>query len=82
MIFGRKRAEKDAAMLALFQGSPEREFFALDLLREGKGSGVSNWSLYSSLIRLQERGFITSRWADLEKGAKYRRRLYRLAEPC
>jgi hypothetical protein len=75
-MFGRKkrRDAQVAAALVIFQANPDREFYALDLAREG----ISQWHLYPALIMLQEKGIIRSRWADLEPKAKHRRRLYRL----
>lgn len=56
---------------------PAAEWYGLDLARE---AGLKSGSLYPILSRLEEAGWLTGRWEDVEPSdaGRPRRRYYRL----
>src|SRR4051812_23927143 len=53
---------------------PNEERYGFDLLKE---TGIQSGTLYPNLIRLENMGWLTSRWEETSKRGP-RRRLYRL----
>lgn len=58
-------------------GSPGREFYGLELSEE---TGLQPGTAYPILLRLENEGWVTSRWEDIDPHAEKRpaRRYYRL----
>ncbi len=46
----------------------------------GNEKVARNGSLYRALRRLEDQGFLTSRWEESQEGSRPRRRLYQLTE--
>jgi PadR family transcriptional regulator PadR len=69
----------EAKLYAYLLEHPDVEHYVLDLEKALK---IPAGSLYPLLIRLEQRGHLSSRWEDLELGETRRpRRLYKLTGP-
>src|SRR4051794_30063434 len=65
-----------AMMVEFMLGSPSREWYGREVQRE---TGVRPGTLYPALRRLENLGWLTSRWEEIGPDAgRPRRRLYRL----
>ncbi|MEV4703428.1 PadR family transcriptional regulator [Actinoplanes sp. NPDC049316] len=66
-----------ARVLAVLLTEPEADRYGLDLMR---ATGLSSGSLYPILHRLQEAGWLSARWEEIDPAAEGRpaRRFYRL----
>jgi DNA-binding PadR family transcriptional regulator len=64
-------------VLGLFMKKPRRELSGADIIRE---TGVFSGTLYPMLARLEETGWLTSAWEDVDprEAGRPRRRLYRI----
>ena len=73
-----KRGSTELLILALLEGRP-RHGYEIGKLIEARSGGRLTYSipsLYPTLARLEERGFIKGRW--VEKAGERRRRFYQL----
>ncbi|BCJ46023.1 hypothetical protein GCM10010168_49710 [Actinoplanes ianthinogenes] len=66
-----------ARLLAVLLTEPETDRYGLDLMR---ATGLASGSLYPILHRLQDAGWLTTRWEDIDPATLGRpaRRFYRL----
>ena len=64
-------------VLAVLMDAPADEHYGLDVAHR---TGLKSGSLYPILNRLEDHGWLTSRWEDIEPGeeGRPRRRYYRL----
>ncbi|MCX4657300.1 helix-turn-helix transcriptional regulator [Streptomyces microflavus] len=67
------------AVLAAFMAKPADEHYGLEV---SEAAGLAPGSIYPILIRLEQCGWLESRWEDIDKHAEGRpaRRYYRLSE--
>ncbi|WP_202529870.1 PadR family transcriptional regulator [Streptomyces sp. SID8358] len=67
------------AVLAAFMARPADEHYGLEV---SEAAGLAPGSIYPILIRLEQYGWLESRWEDIDKHAEGRppRRYYRLSE--
>ncbi|MFE7051508.1 PadR family transcriptional regulator [Streptomyces californicus] len=67
------------AVLAAFMAKPADEHYGLEV---SEAAGLAPGSIYPILIRLEQCGWLESRWEDIDEHAEGRRkrRYYRLSE--
>jgi PadR family transcriptional regulator, regulatory protein PadR len=65
------------AVLAVFLSQPGEELYGLEIATK---AGILGGTMYPLLARLEQAGWLTSRWEDLDETAagRRRRRYYRL----
>lgn len=62
-----------AQVLSEMLKRPADEFYGMELI---KATGIPSGSLYPIMMRLEDHGWVTSHWEDLEEG-KRKRKFYR-----
>lgn len=69
----RRMSLATAQVLSEMLKRPTDEFYGLELI---KATGIPSGSLYPIMMRLEDQGWVTSHWEDLEEG-KRKRKFYK-----